>query len=236
LSEERAPVFAGGFAIMSAVFAELGIEKMAVASGALREGVLHELLGRMHDQDTRDATVRQFMRRYHVDGAQARRVQTLALVLLRQISRKLQMEPVVAGHYLAWAAKLHEIGISIAHSSYHKHSAYIIENADMPGFSKKEQLMLGLLVRAQRRSLGKTGLTVSPIDDTAALVIVLRLAVLFHRNRTEAQQPSLSFAWNRSGFHLSVEPGWLEKNPLTEVELASESALWKDVGVSLTIA
>jgi exopolyphosphatase/guanosine-5'-triphosphate,3'-diphosphate pyrophosphatase len=236
LSEERAPVFAGGFAIMSAVFAELGIESMVVASGALREGVLYELLGRMHDHDTRDITVRQFMRRYHVDGAQARRVQGLALALLRQVSHKLQMEPAAAGHYLAWAAKLHEIGISIAHSSYHKHSAYIIENADMPGFSKKEQLMLGLLLRAQRRSLVKVGLPLPlPADDRTALMMILRLAVLFHRNRTDVKQPALVFGWSRNGFQLKVEAGWLENNPLTEVELAAETVCWKDTGVSLAL-
>lgn len=235
LSEERSLVFPGGFSIMSAVFAELGVESMAVASGALREGVLHELLGRMHHHDTRDATVRQFMRRYHVDSQQVRRVQGLALNLLRQIAPRLQMAATEAWHYLTWAARLHEIGVSIAHTGYHKHSAYIVENADMQGFSKKEQQLLALLVRTQRRSLGKVGVPPLP-DDRVALMVVLRLAVLFHRNRTDHVLPNLDLALQRNGFQLRIEQGWLRNNPLTEAELAAETAFLKEVGIGLEIA
>ena len=235
LSEDRVPVFAGGFAIMSAIFAELGVENMTVTDGALREGVLHEFLGRMHHHDTRVATVRQFMRRYHVDGAQARRVQMLALALLRQMSDLLEMDPAVAAGYLTWASKLHEIGISIAHPGYHKHSAYIIENADMPGFSKKEQQMLGLLLRAQRRSLTKVIGLPQSADDRTVLVMILRLAILFNRNRTDDRQPVLGFNWNHNEFHLNVGAPWLGQNPLTEAELMAEQAYWKDVGIDLSV-
>lgn len=235
LSSERAPVIAGGFSIMAAAFAELGIERMTVASGALREGVLYELLGRMQHHDTREATVRQFKRRYHVDAPQAQRVQTLAFALLEQIEHKLEMERPVAWQYLGWAARLHEIGISIAHSGYHKHSAYIIENADMPGFSRMDQQMLGLLVRAQRRSLTK--LTPPPThSDHLALIMALRLAVLFHRNRMETKLPELEFSWGDKGqFGLTIEQGWLAENPLTEAELAAEAAYWKDIDITLTV-
>ena len=167
LSDERGQVIAGGFCILLAAFAELGIERMEVSNGALRAGVLYELLGRIQHQDTREATVRQFMRRYHVDAAQAKRVQALAVVLLKNLVPQLQMGKALAKQYLVWAARLHEIGISIAHSSYHKHSAYIVENADMPGFSKMEQQLLGLLLRAQRRSLTKLALPQANDDRIA---------------------------------------------------------------------
>ncbi|MCX7627898.1 MAG: exopolyphosphatase [Methylophilaceae bacterium] len=235
LSEERKAVIAGGFAIMTAAFAELGIERMTVASGALREGVLYELLGRMHHQDTREVTVRQFQRRYHVDGQQARRVQALALDLLEQIAPRLEMEWLEARQYLSWAARLHEIGISIAHPGYHKHSAYIIENADMPGFSRRDQQILSLLLRAQRRALTK--LPKFPThDDHWALIMILRLAVLFHRNRMDVRPPRMRLDWNDSRrFVLKLEENWLKNNPLTEAELTVESAYWKDVGFSLIL-
>lgn len=235
LSDERRTVIAGGFSIMAAAFAELGIERMTVANGALREGVLYELLGRMHHQDTREATVSQFQRRYHVDGQQAQRVQALALELLDQIAHGLEMEQPVAWHYLSWAARLHEIGISIAHSGYHKHSAYIIENADMPGFSRMEQQILGLLLRAQRRSLTK--LPSPPThNDHLALIMALRLAVLFHRNRMETLPPRLELEWGSNRrFELKLEKNWLEENPLTEAELAAESAYWKDINITLAV-
>jgi exopolyphosphatase / guanosine-5'-triphosphate,3'-diphosphate pyrophosphatase len=234
LSEERAPSFPGGFAIMSAAFDELGIEKMTVAGGALREGVLYELLGRMHHHDTREATVARFKRRYHVDAQQAKRVQMLALQLLAQVQHKFTMEPAVVEQYLTWAARLHEIGISIAHSGYQKHSAYILENADMPGFSRMEQQMLGMLVRCQRRSLTKAGLP--PVaDDRCAMVMVLRLSVLMHRNRQDIALPPLKLGWHRNGFSLKLDAGWLAENQLTEAALKAEISYWKDAGISLVL-
>lgn len=234
LSIERSPSFPGGFAIMSAAFEELGIDKMTVATGALREGVLYELLGRMQHHDTREATVTRFKRRYHVDVQQARRVEALALQLLNQVVHKFTMEPAVAVQYLTWASKLHEIGISIAHSGYHKHSAYILENADMPGFSRMEQQMLGLLVRFQRRSLTKAGLP-SVADERCAMVMVLRIAVLMHRNRQDSALPPLKLSWNRNGFILELDAGWLANNLLAEAALKTEVAYWRDAGISLVL-
>lgn len=235
LSAERAPVLAGGFSIMAAAFAELGIERMTVASGALREGVLYELLGRIQHQDTREATVRQFKRRYHVDSPQANRVRSLALALLKQIEHGLEMEHAVARQYLTWAARLHEIGISIAHSGYHKHSAYIIENADMPGFSRMDQQILGMLLRAQRRSLTKLS-SLPKHNDHLVMILALRLAVLFYRNHMDIDAPPLGLSWGSNGqFDLTVEKRWLAENPLTEAALTAEVAYWKDINITLVV-
>jgi exopolyphosphatase/guanosine-5'-triphosphate,3'-diphosphate pyrophosphatase len=235
LSADRAAVISGGLAIMLAAFEGLNIDKLTVANSALREGVLYELLGRMQHDDTRDLTVNSFMRRYHVDRDQVKRVQALALVLLSQVEHKLSMDVTVAKQYLLWASKLHEIGVSIAHGGYHKHSAYIIENADMPGFSKMEQESLGFLVRAQRRSLAKLQMPALS-DDRTVLVMIFRLAVLFHRNRLDITPPELNLAWHKAGFGLDVEPGWLAKNPLTDAELASEVVYWEDLNITLSLA
>ena len=112
---------------------------MTVAGGSMRQGILYDLLGRFQHQDMRDATVSQFMQRYHVDSKQARRVANLALALYERLSADDTSKDETAPHYLAWAAKLHEIGISVAYSGYHKHTCYILSNADMPGFSRDEQ-------------------------------------------------------------------------------------------------
>ncbi len=235
LSVDRAAVISGGLAIMLAAFEGLNIDKLTVANSALREGVLYELLGRMQHDDTRDSTVNSFMRRYHVDREQVKRVQALALVLLSQVEHKLNIDVAVAKQYLVWASKLHEIGVSIAHGGYHKHSAYIIENADMPGFSKMEQESLGFLVRAQRRSLAKLQMPALS-DDRTVLVMIFRLSVLFHRNRLDITPPELNLAWHKAGFGLDVEPGWLAKNPLTDAELASEVVYWEDLNIALSLA
>ncbi len=235
LSDDRSSVISGGLAIMLAAFEELGIKKLTVANSALREGVLYELLGRMQHQDTRQATVNSFMRRYHVDKAQVKRVKTLSIKLLSNVKNKLAMDADQARQYLAWAAQLHEIGISIAHSGYHKHSAYIIENADMPGFSKMEQETIGFLVRSQRRSLAKLAMPAIH-EDRCVLSMIFRLAVLFHRNRQDIEPPELNLGWSRTGFGLDVEQKWLSDNPLTQAELMAEVGYWKDINITLNLA
>ena len=151
LSRDRRPVIAGGFAIMAGLFAELDIEQMDVAETAMREGILYDLLGRFHKQDMREATVDEFMRRYHIDTQQAARVKRVALNLLAASGGSDENDV----RFLDWAARLHEIGLSVSHGGYHRHSGYILENADMPGFSRTEQARLALLARAQRGALVK---------------------------------------------------------------------------------
>jgi exopolyphosphatase/guanosine-5'-triphosphate,3'-diphosphate pyrophosphatase len=235
LRPDRVPVLAGGFAIMAAAVDELGIARMGVADGALREGVLYDLLGRFQRHDMRETTVRQFMRRYHVDPVQAGHVGLLAADLLRQLAKSHPIDLDAALLHLAWAARLHEIGLSIAHSGYHKHSAYIIENADMPGFSKKEQARLAKLVLAQRGSLNKI---VPLVQDPQvwAMIAALRLAVLLYRSRLDIDLPELALTANGAGFELQLDADWLAQNPLTETALEAEAREWKGTGLKLAVA
>ncbi|GAB4118343.1 MAG: exopolyphosphatase [Sideroxydans sp.] len=232
LKPERVPVLAGGFAIMYAAFCELGITQMKPALGALREGVLYDLLGRFTHNDMREATVRQFMRRYHVAPKQAERVAELAVLLARQFLAE-QLDEATE-QYLQWAARLHEIGISVAHSGYHKHSAYILANADMPGFSSKEQLRLSLLALAHRGGLEKLRSQLHEAEDFA-LVMSLRLATLLCRNRSAAVLPRLTGRFSGTKFYLSLEEGWLAQNPLTETALQAEAKQWKALGISVQV-
>ena len=229
LRSERAQILPGGFAIMYAAFCELGIEKMDPASGALRQGVLYDMLGRFHHKDMRDVTTQQFMRRYHVDAAQAQRVNALST----ELGRKL-VDDEGELQYLCWSAKLHEIGISVAHNGYHKHSAYILANADMPGFSKKEQTRLSLLVLGHKGSLSKMqGLLQHSADP--ALIFALRLASLFYRSRSDFVLPAMDVHASQTGFGLALEAGWLAKNPLTSTALKEEIREWKALGIELDL-
>jgi exopolyphosphatase/guanosine-5'-triphosphate,3'-diphosphate pyrophosphatase len=232
LKLDRIPVLPGGFAIMYAVFCELGIDKMQPAIGALREGVLYDLLGRFTYNDMREATVQQFMRRYHVATKQAERVGNLAEKLAKQfLNGKADGESM---RYLQWAANLHEIGISVAHSGYHKHSAYILANADMPGFSKKEQNRLSLLTLAHRGSLEKLRTQLFEMHDLAQ-VMALRLATLFYRNRSGVELPEMKGRFSGTKFYLSLGTGWLAQNPLTETALQEEAKQWKILGISVQV-
>lgn len=236
LRADRLPVFAGGFAIMAAVFEAFDLEHMVFSDGALRLGVLYDLLGRYHRHDLRDATVQNFMRRYQVDSAQARRVADTALHLL---------EPLLAGEeedlarderrFLEWAALLHEVGVSVAHSSYHKHSAYILGNADMPGFSRMEQGRLARLALAHRGKLERVqGL--GPLSPDWRLIVCLRLAGILHRSRQSRDEPPLSLELDkRGGFNVLVSQDWLQASPLSAAALHDEEAHWARLGKSLRI-
>lgn len=234
LRADRIPVLGGGFAIMAAIFAELQIDSMQVSDSALREGVLYDLLGRFHSDDMRDSTVGQFMSRYHVDVVQAARVEKFALHLLRQLADSSVMEIDAAVQRLSWVARLHEIGLSIAHNGYHKHSAYILEYADMPGFSKKEQLHLSRLALAQKGSLLKA-LDFLADEEMAVQVLALRLAVLLYRSRLEIQLPELGISWQDGKIRITMSRRWLDANPLTESALEKEMKDWKSVGVKLEV-
>ena len=222
LKEDRKPVIVGGAAIMSGVFQEFGIETMTVAQGAMREGILWDLLGRVHDHDMRDVTVGQFVRRYHIDGKQSRRVERLALRLFAQLGGKADEE---AMRILSWAARLHEIGIGIAHSGFHKHGAYILDNADMPGFGRHDQRQLAALVRASRGGLEKLGFAAA--DPLWPLILCLRLAVLFNVSRSDAPVPAMTLQRDADGTcALSLSADWLTANPLTQAALDQERRTW----------
>jgi exopolyphosphatase / guanosine-5'-triphosphate,3'-diphosphate pyrophosphatase len=232
LREDRVPVVAGGAAIMSGVFDELGLAQMTVAEGALRDGVLWDLLGRVHHRDIREVTVEQFAHRYHVDAVQAQRVATLAHELMKQLDDKSDDLVPLAG-FLDWAAKLHEIGISIAQGAYHKHSAYILANADMPGFSRQEQGWLSNLVLAQRGKLSKMRAAFDDDPRLAALAFCLRLSVIFYRSRRTLKLPKLEVVRKPKAFGLEVDAAWLGENSLAALALDAEREQWASVGYAL---
>ena len=232
LKPDRISVLPGGFSIMYAAFCELGIEQMQPAIGALREGVLYDLLGRFTHNDMRLATVKQFMRRYHVDVRQSERVEWLALLLAKQFLEGQISEDEI--RQLQWAANLHEIGISVAHSGYHKHTAYILANADMPGFSKKDQNRLSFLALAHRGGLEKLRSQLLETKDLAQ-VMALRLATLFYRNRGDIEFPDIHARFSGTKFYLMLGKDWLKHNPLTENALQEEAKQWKALGVSVNV-
>jgi exopolyphosphatase/guanosine-5'-triphosphate,3'-diphosphate pyrophosphatase len=233
LRADRVSVLAGGVAILVAVFDALRLDHMDVSDAALRQGVLYDLLGRVQHHDPREATVRQFQRRYHVDSAQAARVAALATTVLRSLA------PEPPEHDLAlleWAAALHEIGISIAHAGYHKHSAYILAQADMPGFSQREQARLSLIVLAHRGKLAKDELESLREDSVEwPLVFSLRLAALLQRNRAESAPPPLECRATQAGFELALPRAWLDQHPLTESALEDEAQEWRTLGRRLEV-
>jgi exopolyphosphatase / guanosine-5'-triphosphate,3'-diphosphate pyrophosphatase len=239
LRPNRAPVLPGGLAILVAAFDALGLESMKVSEGALRHGVLYDLLGRVQHRDMREVTVAQFMRRYHIDGAQAERVKNLSLVIYDALVPANEKEDDPDRLMLEWAARLAETGLSIAHAGYHKHSAYVLSNADMPGFSRMEQARLARLVLSHRGKLGKVQDVVPEGTDTGVewkLVFALRLASLILRSRTDARLPFLRVAADAGGFAIDLPQSWLDESPLSADALDAEAKHWKAVGMKLEVS
>lgn len=235
LDADRAPVFAGGLAVLQGVFAELKISAMHVSVYAIREGIIYDLAGRLHQRDKRVETIERMMEQYHVDRAQARRVGRLAMTLLDQVETQIATEPGQARRLLQWAIDLHETGLSIAHSGYHKHGAYIVANSDMPGFSRQEQQLLSFLVLNHRRKLKPEPEAYGFVPDWR-LVVVLRLACLFMRRRDAALVPAgIGLAFRGARCRLQLPEQWLEQHPLTGEDLLQERQLLATVGMELVL-
>ena len=234
LKDDRRAVWPGGLAIMMAAFDELGIESMEVTDAALRIGVLYDLLGRSQHQDMRYVTVEQFMQRYAADREQAARVGKLAVDFLNQLPKPDTEKRSDNIALLQWAASLHEIGLSISHNSYHKHSSYISENADMPGFSKNDQARLAALLLGHNGKLGKLANN-SAFNDWRML-FCLRLAQVLCRGRSDVDLPKVKVSEHEGTFLVSLSKEWADSHPLTEFSLQKEAAEWERVGRSYRLS
>jgi exopolyphosphatase/guanosine-5'-triphosphate,3'-diphosphate pyrophosphatase len=239
LTDDRVPVFVGGLAILAEILNVLEIKSMRVADGALREGLLYDLVGRFTDEDARVRSVRAMQARYHVDLPQAERVEQTALDFLHQTQQAWGLDEPFAELVLSWAARLHEIGLDVSHSHYQKHGAYLLEHADMPGFPQEEQRILACIVGAHRRKMHVEMLQdLSPPWHIKAefLIVLLRLTVLLHRGRSQAALPKITLTARMGSLDIGFPRGWLEANPLTATDLENEIEYLKAVGFRLRVS
>ena len=227
LKPDRRQVLPGGLAIMIAAFDELKIESMEIVEAALRMGVLYDFLGRSQHHDMRFVTVEQFMKRYAVDIEQAMRVEQLATMFLEQFPKPEHEDRMNNLALLGWAARLHEIGLSISHNGYHKHSAYISANADMPGFSKNDQARLSALLLGHIGKLAKVSSSNNFIDWH--MLFCLRLALVLCRRRMHEEIPDILVQSSQNGYKVSIPKKWLDNHPLTEFSLKKEAEDWQKI-------
>lgn len=238
LSERRAQVWPGGLSILAELLNVLQIRELQVSDGAMREGLLYELLGRLQHEDARERTVIAMMARYQVDRKQAKRVARTADVLYAQAKETWGFSRRIAGKVLDWAARLHEIGIDISHDSYQRHGAYIAQNADMPGFPRAEQHFLAALIGNHRDGIRRTAFRSLPQswrEGAMRLLIILRLAVLLNRSRKPTGIPPLKLTVGRRSLALAFDAEWLAANPLTLADLEREAEFLRHVGYKLTV-
>lgn len=239
LSVRRAQVWPGGLSILAELLDVLRVDRLRVSDGALREGLLYDLLGRMQDEDARERTVRAMASRYQIDKKQAKRVSETARRLFAGVQEDWFPDPTLASQMLAWSSRLHEIGLDISHDGYQRHGAYVAENADMPGFPRAEQRLMAFLIRSQRHSIDPKGLGQLPKswrEGALRLVIILRLAVLLNRSRSSDETPPVSASATDSTIALSFDERWLAANPLTTADIKRERGYLDAVGYLLESA
>ena len=238
LTDERAPVFIGGLTILAELFSVLQINSMRVAEGALREGLLYDLVGLLRDEDARVRSVRAMQARYHVDTAQAARVEATARNFLEQVHQEWELMDPFAESVLSWSAQLHEIGLDVSHSHYQKHGAYLLEHADMPGFPQEEQRILAYIVGAHRRKVHLEQLhELNPPWHIKAeyLIVLLRLAVLLHRGRSPVALPAIDLRPKARTLEVAFPKGWLDEHPLSAADLETEIDYLKAAGFKLKV-
>lgn len=239
LSERRAQVWPGGLAILVELLKVLRVDQLRVSDGALREGLLYDLFGRLRHEDARERTVEALSRRFNTDLAQGERVANTAAVLYEQCKRAWELERPLAPKILQWSARLHEIGLDISHDAFQQHGAYIAQNADLPGFPRSEQDALAFIIATQRGPIDLKLLRKLPSAwhrSALRLSIIHRLAVLLNRSRSSLDLPSIDFSVSGKTLDIAFPPGWLADNPLTDVDLRREQKYLADIDFELTFA
>ncbi len=236
ISSDRAAVVFGGMAVLHAVMKAFGIQSIKASQVALREGLIFDMIGKAEHIDLQSQTLKNLSTRYSIDTQQADRVQHEAQRLYDQVAESLELDSEADLELLIWAAKLHELGMGVAHTQYHKHGAYILENSDLLGFSLAEQTALALLVRFHRRKIDLNAFSTLPAteqDRLLKLLGILRLAVLLHRGRHDADFSELSLKTKKGSLIVKAPDGWMDEHPLTAAELTAEADRLLHVNIRL---
>lgn len=237
LNADRKPVIAGGILVLEAAFSALGIREMRVSKDAMREGILYDMAGRLGGVDPRELSIEALMQRYGIERAQAARVENTAVRLFRQVAKTWRLGPDELA-LLSWAARVHEIGLAVAHSQYQVHGAYILQNSDIAGFTYQEQQQLACLIRNQRRSISRSSLAAMPERlrlSTRRLVFLLRIAVLLHRSHDAEPIKRKKASAKGNVFTLELGRKWLEARPLLRTDLEGEHDDLKGLGIRLNV-
>lgn len=236
LSEERRPVFAGGLAVLTAIFTSLQITEMEFSPAALREGVLYEMQEQFTHQDIRQRSAESLATRYDVDIEQARRVHATTLAIYQNIKADWKITGKQLKAMLGWAALLHEVGLQINTQGMQRHSGYILQHIDLPGFNQEQQKLIATLVRFHRKKIRPNDIVEFALfstDDVHKLIAILRVAVLLNIKRQDDLLPEMQFQVKGNSLQLGFPANWLAGKPIFSADLVSEANYIKALGLKL---
>jgi exopolyphosphatase/guanosine-5'-triphosphate,3'-diphosphate pyrophosphatase len=229
VKRERVIVMVGGLSILIGVMQELGVRAITAINAGLRMGVLSDLELRANRHDRRDLAIQDCMRRFNVDARRAARTAASARKLLDKLAP--QDESIV--HHLMRSALLHEVGQAVSHTGAHKHAAYIVQHADLPGFTAREQRLMSMIVLGQKGNLRKVK-EVLGMPDLAKAVLALRLAAVFMHARVDGDLDAIKLRLRGQGpgrIDVETPRGWLGQHPTVAASFEKEAVAWGEVGV-----
>jgi exopolyphosphatase/guanosine-5'-triphosphate,3'-diphosphate pyrophosphatase len=230
IKRERVIVMAGGLSVLLGAMQEFGVRAMTAINAGLRLGVLSDLELRAHRSDRRDGAIQDCMRRFGVDDERAQRTASIA----RQLYDKLGGSDEGLRRHLLWSCMLHEVGLAVSHTGAHKHAAYIVEHADLPGFTNREQRLMRDIVLAQKGNLRKVReALVAP--DLARAVLAMRLAAVFMHARVDGDLDALRLRM-KNRIEIDTPRGWLKQHPTVAAWFEKEAAAWGEVGVGFQVS
>jgi exopolyphosphatase / guanosine-5'-triphosphate,3'-diphosphate pyrophosphatase len=229
IKPERIIAMIGGLSVLIGIMQELGVKAIAAVDAGLRMGVLWDLQLRATQRDRREQSVLEFMRRFHADENRATRVARCAGALYSQLKPSSD----AYAKYLYWSGLLHEVGLAVSHTGYHKHAAYLVENADLPGFTTREQRLMSTLVVAQKGNLRKVEEALAD-PDFAKAVLALRLSIMLMHSRIDADVSELRLKM-KNRIELELKRDWIAQHPTVSYWIEKEHDWWDEVGVDLTV-
>lgn len=237
ITDDRRPVFAAGLAILIAAFKSLDIQEMEYSQDALREGVLYEMEEHLTHPDIRQRSAESLATRYDVDVEQAKRVLATTMTLHQQCKKAWKIDDKELKNMLAWAALLHEVGLQINTRRIQRHSGYILQNIELPGFGQEQQNLLATLTRFYRKKIKVAEIpefTLLAQEKVFKLIALLRLGVLLNIKRQDGILPKFSVQADGDKLHIEFPDKWLEQKPVFRADFESESEYIKELGLKLS--
>ena len=239
LNKERTPVIISGLAILTALYQSLGVNTLSIACGALREGILYEMLPDTHNVDIRERTINSLLVKFHIDSAHANRIKTLTSFIYQQVQPDWQLDNPNIYQLLTTSCLLHEIGLILEFKNHPKHGAYIIEQADLPGFSVEEKQLIAALIASQKQVINTEYLANQKLvskREFIYLATMMRLAILLSGRRKDDVLPSIEVSAKHNKIALVFAASWLSQHPLIFDELQQESEYLNQFNMTLLVS
>jgi exopolyphosphatase/guanosine-5'-triphosphate,3'-diphosphate pyrophosphatase len=230
IKRERVIVMAGGLSVLIGAMQEFGVRALTAINAGLRLGVLSDLELRARRSDRRDSAIQDCMRRFGVDQGRAQRTASIA----RQLYDKLGPGDESLRRHLLWSCMLHEVGLAVSHTGAHKHAAYIVEHADLPGFTRHEQRLMSDIVLAQKGNLRKVRDALGT-PELAKAVLAMRLAAVFMHARVDADLDDFRLSM-KNRIEIDTPRGWLKQHPTVAAWFEKEASAWAEVGIGFQVA